>query len=145
MTVPDLDRLLAFYRQFTLASVQAFPEFYARDASFKDPFNEVQGVEAIQRIFLHMFKQVDDARFEVLESIGDAGGLMLVWEFHYRPRIPLLARDLVMRGVSHLRFDGEGKVSYHRDYWDAAEELYMKLPGLSCLMRGMRRVLSASG
>jgi hypothetical protein len=48
-----------------------------------------------------------------------------------------------MRGVSHLRFAADGKVNYHRDYWDTGEELYMKLPGLGTLMRGLRRVLAA--
>jgi hypothetical protein len=48
-----------------------------------------------------------------------------------------------MRGVSHLRFDAEGRVDYHRDYWDAAEELYMKLPAIGLLMRGLRKVIAA--
>ena len=41
------------------------------------------------------------------------------------------------------KFDADGKVNYHRDYWDTGEELYMKLPGLGTLMRGLRRVLAA--
>jgi steroid delta-isomerase len=28
-----------------------------------------------------------------------------------------------------------GKVVWHRDYWDAAEELYAKLPAIGWLMR----------
>jgi hypothetical protein len=30
-------------------------------------------------------------------------------------------------------------VAYHRDYWDAAEELYEKLPVLGGLMRFLKR------
>jgi hypothetical protein len=40
-------------------------EFYAADARFKDPFNEVQGVPAIQRIFTHMYEALDQPRFVV--------------------------------------------------------------------------------
>jgi hypothetical protein len=60
-------------------------------------------------------------------------------------RIGMLGRSelQVMRGVSHLRFDAEGRVDYHRDYWDAAEELYMKLPAIGLLMRGLRKVIAA--
>ncbi|MGA0584669.1 MAG: nuclear transport factor 2 family protein, partial [Castellaniella sp.] len=36
-----------------------------------------------------------------------------------------------------------GLVSFHRDYWDAAEELYEKLPVLGRLMRWLRKTLSA--
>jgi steroid delta-isomerase len=49
----------------------------------------------------------------------------------------------VIRGASHLRFDADGKVVWHRDYWDAAEELYAKLPGIGWLMRTLGRRLAA--
>jgi len=139
----DLDRLVDFYQRLTPQTVARFPEFYSADAYFKDPFNEVQGVQAIARIFMHMFRQVEAPRFIVKERIADAGGAMLVWEF--RSRVRRWGRDetQVMRGVSHLRFDADGRVNYHRDYWDAAEELYMKLPVIGSLMRGLRRLLAA--
>ena len=42
-------------------------------------------------------------------------------------------------GASHIRFAADGGVVYHRDYQDAAEELYEKLPVLGILMRRFRR------
>ena len=140
---PDLDRLIAFYHDLMPESIARFPEFYSADAYFKDPFNEVRGVEAIQRIFRHMFQQVETPRFVVTERVADASGVMLVWEFCYRVRLWGRGETQVMRGVSHLRFAADGKVNYHRDYWDAAEELYMKLPAIGSLMRGLRKMLAA--
>jgi len=139
----DLEPLIDFYQGLTPASVDRFAEFYSDDAYFKDPFNEVQGLAAIQRIFVHMFRQVDAPRFCVTERIVDPGGAMLVWEFHYRMRLWRRNNAQVMRGVSHLKFNPQGKVRYHRDYWDAAEELYMKLPALGGLMRCLQRQLAA--
>jgi len=98
---------------------------------------------AIQRIFTHMFGQVAEPRFVVTEKVVDASGAMLVWTFYYRMRLWGKGEAQVMRGVSHLKFDPDGKVNYHRDYWDAAEELYMKLPAIGTLMRGLRRMLAA--
>jgi hypothetical protein len=138
-----LDELIRFYHDLTPESVARFPEFYSADAWFKDPFNEVRGVTAIQRIFSHMFTQVDEPRFVVTERVVDAGGAMLVWELGFRVRLWGKGQAQVMRGVSHLKFAADGKVCYHRDYWDTGEELYMKLPGLGTLMRGLRRALSA--
>ena len=137
-----LDQLIAFYENLVPADAERFGEFYTADAYFKDPFNEVCGVEAIQRIFLHMFKQVEAPRFRISERIVDPrGDVMLVWELWYRSR--LLGGEQVMRGVSHLRFAADGRVSYHRDYWDASEELYAKVPVLGGLMRLLRRGLAA--
>lgn len=134
-------RLVDFFEHLTPERVADLPDVYAADACFKDPFNEVRGVEAIQRIFAHMFRQLDAPRFVVTDRVVDPGGAMLVWEFHYRTR----GHDTsnVIRGASHLRFDADGKVRYHRDYWDAAEEVYATVPLLGGLMSWLRRRLSA--
>lgn len=136
------DDLVDFFETLTPQSLDRFPEFYAADAWFKDPFNEVRGVDAIQRIFAHMFGQVDEPRFVVSEQVADANGAVLVWTLHYRSRGASNVEELVIRGVSHLKFDADGKVAFHRDYWDTGEELYMKIPLLGALMRFLRRRLS---
>jgi hypothetical protein len=38
-----------------------------------------------------------------------------------------------------VRFDAAGQVALHRDYWDAAEELYEKIPVLGIMMRALKR------
>lgn len=139
----DVEQLIAFYHDLTPESVRRFTEFYSEDAYFKDPFNEVRGVEAIQRIFAHMFRQVDAPRFVVSERVADANGVVLVWAFSFRTRLWGRGKTQTMRGASHLKFDADGIVIYHRDYWDAAEELYMKLPVIGSVMRGVRRMLAA--
>lgn len=136
MAIEDLDALTRFYQELTPASLDRFPEFYTEDAYFKDPFNEVCGVTAIQRIFAHMFEQVEAPRFVVTERLADENSAMLVWEFRY-------GKGQRIRGVSHLRLADDGRVVYHRDYWDAAEELYEKLPLVGTLLRLLRRRISA--
>mgnify|MGYP000943610196 FL=1 len=139
-----VDALVAFFEGLCLDTVVRFPEYYADDAYFKDPFNEVRCVAPIQRIFTHMFGQVDEPRFVVLERVVADNGALLVWELHYRLKgSRKTAAPQVIRGASHLRFDSIGKVSWHRDYWDAAEELYARLPGIGCLMRLRKRKLAA--
>ena len=137
------DALIEFFHGLSPESVVRFPEFYSADAYFKDPFNEVRGVAAVQRIFSHMFKQVAEPRFIVTEKVVDEHGAMLIWEFSFRVKLWGKGETQGMRGVSHLKFAADGKVNYHRDYWDTGEELYMKLPAIGTLMRGLRRVLAA--
>ena len=138
-----IEALIDFFHGLSPQSVARFPEFYSADAYFKDPFNEVRGVAAVQQIFTHMFEQVGEPRFVVGEKVVDDGGAMLIWTFNFRVTRWGKGEMQVIRGVSHLKFDASGKVNYHRDYWDAAEELYMKLPVLGMLMRGLRRALAA--
>ena len=135
----DLARIVEYFESLTPESVARLGEHYAANAYFKDPFNEVNGLDGIRRVFDHMFRQVEAPRFRVTDRVADAAGAMLAWEFTFRSR----GRETLVRGATHLRFDARGKIVYHRDYWDAAEELYAKLPLLGPLMRWLRRRLAA--
>jgi len=137
----DQDRLAQLRRFYETISPQSVGEIgavYAPDAYFKDPFNEVRGVPAIEQIFRHMFTQVEAPRFVVHDTLATGDQAFLTWEFLFRMR-QFSKADQVIRGASHLKFDPAGLVVFHRDYWDAAEELYEKLPLLGGLMRFLRR------
>jgi ketosteroid isomerase-like protein len=142
VTTAPVERVRAFFESISPDSVRRIGEIYAADAFFKDPFNEVRGVEAIGRIFAHMFEQLQAPRFVVREVVAQGDDAFLTWDFLFRLR---RAGDgeQVIRGASHLKFGSDGRVSYHRDYWDAAEELYEKLPLLGGLMRWLKRRAAA--
>ncbi len=131
-------RLVALYETLAPADLPALRGVYAEDARFKDPFNQVQGVAAIARIFGHMFRTLDSPRFRVIDIVADGDALFLTWDFDFRTR-GAGARAMRIHGASHLRFDARGRVALHRDYWDAAEELYEKLPVVGALMRWLKK------
>ena len=136
----DLDALIRWFENLSPENVSEFSRFYAADAEFKDPFNEVRGTPAIERIFAHMFTQVAEPRFVVGSRFSGDDGVILLWDFHFRTKPPLPPKPMTARGATHLRFNTEGKIILHRDYWDAAEELYAKMPVIGCLMRGLQRM-----
>ena len=128
--------LIGLFETLTPADLDPLVALYAEDCRFKDPFNEVRGRAAVRRVFAHMFETVERPRFVVTEALVEGDQGFLSWDFH--------AGELVIRGASHLRFDAAGLVVLHRDYWDAAEELYEKLPVLGALMRLLKRRLMAT-
>lgn len=132
-------RVRSFYERLTPADLDRLPEIYAANAYFRDPFNEVRGAAAIRTIFEHMFAQLGDCRFEILETLADRHGAMLVWNMTFRFRRLRPDTVQIVHGASHLKFDAGGRIAYHRDYWDAADELYAKLPLIGALMRYLRR------
>jgi steroid Delta-isomerase len=137
-TDPRLDRLVGYFESLAPADLARLGDFYTDDARFKDPFNEVQGVPAIRRIFEHMFASLDEPRFVIREALVEGPQCFLSWDFVFRMR--RFDRSVqTIRGGSHLHLADDGRVALHRDYWDAAEELYEKLPVLGALMRWLRR------
>ena len=135
---PDLQPFVAFFEQLRREDLPRLGRFYAADTRFKDPFNEVVGVEAVAGIFGHMFANLDGPRFEVRDLIVQSDQAFLSWDFVFRMRRFNRAEQRI-RGGSHLRFGPDGLITEHRDYWDAAEELYEKLPVLGGLMRWLKK------
>lgn len=138
-TVQPLDRLVVFFETLTEKSVTDLPLIYAPDARFKDPFNEVKGCAAIAAIFNHMFVALEAPRFVVIERISQGQQCFLTWEFRFRFKNYQQTTEQVILGASHIVFNEQGLVSLHRDYWDAAEELYEKLPVVGSVMRWLKR------
>ena len=135
-----VDRIAATFQNLSPAGVETLGAIYAPDARFKDPFNDVRGLPAIQQIFLHMYANLDNPRFVVTGRIVQDAQCFLTWEFHFAFKRFKRGQAQCILGGSHLVLDGEGRITLHRDYWDAAEELYEKLPMVGSLMRWMKRL-----
>ncbi len=135
---PRVQHVVTLFETLTLADVKRLSHYYASNARFKDPFNDVHGVPAIERVFAHMFEALHEPRFVIRDAIVQGDQCFLTWDFLFRFK---RFNDAVqtVHGGSHLRFDAEGLVCLHRDYWDAAEELYEKLPLVGALMRWLKR------
>ncbi len=131
--------LVQFFESLQPESVARMGQYYTADTYFKDPFNEVQGLAQVQRIFSHMYVALDNPYFVVTDRVVQGEQCFLVWDFKFRFKRFDTTTEQTVRGTSHLRFAADGRISYHRDYWDAAEELYEKLPLVRVLMRWLKK------
>lgn len=134
-----VDRIVQTFETLTPAGVETLDAIYVPDARFKDPFNDVQGLGEIQRIFRHMYVALENPRFLITERIVQGPQCFLTWEFHFGFRRFKQGQAQCILGGSHLVLDASDRITLHRDYWDAAEELYEKLPVLGGVMRWLKR------
>ena len=138
-TEEAVTRVITFFEQLSPAGVATIGQLYAPQARFKDPFNEVRGVPAIQAIFAHMFKALEQPRFVVTGRVVQGQQCFLTWDFLFAFKNFEKGVTQTVRGASHLVLDAQGMVTQHRDYWDVAEELYEKLPVVGALMRWLKQ------
>ena len=132
-------RIVGFFEALKPADVARMGEFYTAEAGFKDPFNEAHGLAEVQRIFSHMYVALEQPHFVVTGQLVDGAQCFLTWNFVFR--FKRFSPDIwqTVRGGSHLQLNADGLITSHRDYWDAAEELYEKLPLVGSLMRWLKR------
>lgn len=140
---PDLPahitRLLAYFESLSPAQLERLDEFYTAGVYFKDPFNEVRGLLEVRSIFTHMYEALAQPRFVITDTIAQGDQCFLTWNFEFYFKRFDQSTLQTIRGGSHLKFTADGLVDFHRDYWDAAEELYEKLPWLGGLLRWLKK------
>ena len=125
-----LNELIAWYTTLKPDTVERVGEFYREDARFRDPFNDVTGQAAIAAIFHHMFNTTDRPRFHVTDYQCEGKTAWISWDF----RCGLQGRSITIEGSSRLDFTDDGRVSSHRDYWDATD-LFAQLPLIGTMMK----------
>jgi hypothetical protein len=138
MTSQHIQGVIDQFENLSPNSIDTLVALYSKDAFFKDPFNEVTGHADIRHIFTHMFTQVNNPHFVIKNSLENGAQACLIWEFIFQmkqsPNI-----DQVIRGCTWMTFNEAALIVEHRDYWDAAEELYEKIPALGALMRWLKK------
>jgi len=136
---PRLNDLIHWFEHLSPDTLAQLGNHYAPHARFKDPFNDVVGHAAIRGIFAHMFARLHEPRFIVTGQVQQGPQVFLTWDFTFRFRRFDSATTQTIKGATHLVFDDHHRIILHRDYWDAAEELYEKLPVMGPVMRWLKR------
>ncbi len=146
-TTPDCrvaaERLARYFETLRPDTLYEVAQYYAADARFKDPFNDVRGPGAIVPVFAHMFATLEQPHFVVTAQVVQGLQCFMTWEFRFGFRRFQAGQAQRILGATHLVFSDADLVTLHRDYWDAAEELYEKLPLVGSAMRWLKRRASA--
>lgn len=132
-------RYAQFWETITPESIANVEAYFAPDARFRDPFNDVTGIAGCRRILEKMFEDCHAPRFQIGHIACDQDICYLRWSFEFQRKPGATAHRI--DGVSEVRFDAEGRVLSHIDHWDAAR-LYEKVPVLGAVLRAIRRRLS---
>jgi len=129
---------VAFYETLSPQSLANMETVVAPDVHFRDPFNDVRGLDAYRRILTKMFEDVPDIKFTVgYHAVADNTGI-LRWRCTGTVKI-MGNKPWIVEGMSELRFAPDGRVREHIDYWDAAGQFYERLPVIGGILRLIRR------
>lgn len=130
--------IIGRFERLAPADLDRLDQLYTPDARFKDPFNDVQGLPAIRGVFEHMFRVLENPRFVIVDSVTEGDQCFLTWDFLFGQK-RMGPGGQRIHGGSHLKLAADGRIVLHRDYWDAAEELYEKIPVLGGAMRWLKK------
>ena len=120
--------------------LKEYAKYFDLNANFKDPFHEVKGLQNIFRVFLNMYKKLDEPKFKIDEIVENRNIAYIKWTFTFRFKKDKEIQSF--EGVSRVIFNSDDKVILHEDFWDAASNLYEKLPVVSLLIKFIKRKIN---
>lgn len=137
MISEPMQRLQSLFEVLTTAQGMDLTEIYSTDVVFRDPFHTIHGRDELQAYFEKLNKNVDSCRFEFDETVESEQSGFVTWTMTLKLRVGA-RKPIVVEGTTHVRYR-DGKICYHRDYFDGAELVYEHVPVLGTMIRSIRK------
>lgn len=116
-------------------------EVYARDVFFNDTLKTVRGVDRVEEYLAASADAIDRGTVEFLDVVSQDGDYYFRWLMTLRFKRLARGEDKSSIGMSHVRFDDEGKVVLHQDFWDSTAGLFEHVPVLGSVLRRAKKRL----
>lgn len=129
-----LDRFISFYAVFSGDVIKSrVRSVYAQNAYFRDGYKEVLGIDNIEAYFLKSAQTIHECTFDIEDVAVHEGNYYLRWIMNLTTK---RWKDDPIRavGMSHVRFDANGMIIFHQDYWDTSV-IYEKVPLMGSVIR----------
>jgi len=119
------------FSNLNFKNIEKFDDLVDKDIEFSDPFNHFKGIENFKKVFYHMFKNVKNPSFIILDYSKNKHKVFLKWKMVFYA----FKSEQFIEGVSEITLNNEGKINSHIDYWDSMNGLFIKLPFIGILYR----------
>lgn len=131
-------RYIEFCENMTPNDLGRLGDFCAPEIRFRDPFNEVAGLDNYRRVLAKMFDDIGQPDFTVDGCALEDNICYLRWRLSFQRKG---GQRVTIPGMSEVLFGPDGRAQRHFDYWDAGR-VYELVPLLRSLIRLVKRRLS---
>ena len=113
-------------------------ETYAEEVYFYDTLKEIRTLGALEEYFLETAHNTEAVTARIDDVARSGNDFYVRWTMDIRLKKFQRGRTLTSVGMTHLRFNEEGKIIFHHDYWDAASGFYQYVPVVGTAIRYIR-------
>jgi len=114
---------------------------YRSDAYLDDTLTTHYGAAQIETYFLKTADSLTDAHVTIDDVVRSGSDHYIRWTMVMAAK-PLAGGSPVHSiGISQIRFDSEGKVAIHQDFWDSGENFFGRLPVAGGIINLIRKRL----
>lgn len=135
-----VDRGIASFRQ-TFADLtredlaQRIGELYADTFYFNDTVHIARKRSDLVDYMARTGSNLETSRVDVHKVIRDGADVYVRWEMTFVSRAMGKRVESHSIGMTHLRFNADGEIVLHQDFWDSGSALYAHLPVVGFFVR----------
>ena len=120
-------------------------QVYAPESYLNDTLVGIEGSANIEAYFAHTAGQVRTLTVQFLERAPVGTDWYVRWQMTVAADGLNGGEPVVTYGVTQFRFDPQGRILIHKDFWDAGTGLYEQLPVLGGVIQRVRGAVEAAG
>ena len=145
--VAMLERVKSLFSDYSYENLSKnVTQVYAERTYFRDAFKQFESAEAIRDYMLSGLKPLEGAEFVFNRFARSGGDYYLDWTMRLDFKKTPTGTWEESIGVTHMRFNSDGRVIFHQDYWDPTDIVYRRIPvakQLIAFVKGKMWVLQA--
>jgi hypothetical protein len=110
-------------------------KLYAPELYFNDTIHTLTTREEMVDYLGKTGDALDESTVEIKQVLRDGNDVFVRWSMDFRLRA--VGREIHSQsiGMTHLRFNDEGQVLVHQDFWDSGHALYAQIPIVGFFIR----------
>lgn len=122
-----LDGIEQLFTNYTFDNLsERLKSVYAERIYFRDAFKSFSDSDALLAYMLHGVEAVDAVEFRFNHVMRSKDEFFIEWTMRLRFKGKETFESSI--GMSRFRFNSEGQVIFHQDYWDPTTLIYKKIP-----------------
>ncbi len=114
---------------------------YADETFFNDTLKTLRSAGAIEEYLIETAEMLKYGRVSYDDVAISGDDVYVRWTMVYRSKTLSKKQDIITIGMSHLRFDGAGKVVLHQDFWDSTRGIFEHVPLIGNGIRAVKKRL----
>lgn len=129
-------RFQRFFADFSPNKIASLLEqTYSSDVWFNDTLKTIRGTAQLREYLRHSAEAVESCTVEVHETLNNnLGDYYVRWTMSIRFKKFKRGQTTQTIGISHLRFNEQGLVCLHQDYWDSTAGIFEHIPVLGWMI-----------
>jgi limonene-1,2-epoxide hydrolase len=137
-----LDEFLNFYNNLSQNNLNSLQQLYATNVEFIDPVHHMLGLEQLQQYFSHAYARLSSCHFDATSKIANESQGCLSWIMTFTHDAIGNGKAISVHGCSVVHWNSEGKIAYHRDYYDLNEMVLEHIPLLGWVTKKIKQKMA---